>query len=271
MVPLNQSPQRHSYISGIWGSLLQYPPLRQGSLSQAVSCTVCKIENNNNIKTNQSFWPLQLLQINYSLSSLDGRDISPLLVRRSRYVQPDKSVLKLKIVVSEKGQKLSTDRLSMFRVGFIFGYSRIKHNARYWERDSVRVTGLRCSEHNTIDWSASRSSLKSPILARMNAVTTRRNTWDDVLWSNFPRFQADHYMKTTIYICMIMDVYRNRVEENNKNVFYSILPSQFLPVNHVLHWQWYSAMLLASLLQTAPFWQGFKSQGKIWARRRRKM
>lgn len=149
------------------------------------------------------------------------------------------------------------------------GYSRIKQNARYWERDSVRVTGLRCSEHNTTDWSA--SSLKSPILARMNAVTTRRNTWDDVLWSNFPRFLADHYMKTTIYICMIMDVYRNRVEENDKNVFCSILPSQFLPVNHVLHWQWYSAMLLASLLQTAPFWQGFKSQGKIWARRRRKM
>ena len=78
---------------------------------------------------------MQLLQINYSLSSLDGRDISPLLVRRSRYVQPDKSVLKLvvsvSVVVSEKGQKLSTDRLSMFRVGFIFGYSRIKHNARY--------------------------------------------------------------------------------------------------------------------------------------------
>lgn len=78
---------------------------------------------------------MQLLQINYSLSSLDGRDISPLLVRRSRYVQPDKSVLKLvvsvSVVVSEKGQKLSTDRLSMSRVGFIFGYSRIKHNARY--------------------------------------------------------------------------------------------------------------------------------------------
>lgn len=214
MVPLNQSPQRHSYISGIWGSLLQYPPLRQGSLSQAVSCTVCKIENNNNIKTNQSFWPLQLLQINYSLSSLDGRDISPLLVRRSRYVQPDKSVLNLKIVVSEKGQKLSTDRLSMFRVGFIFGYSRIKQNARYWERDSVRVTGLRCSEHNTTDWSA--SSLKSPILARMNAVTTRRNTWDDVLWSNFPSWPLHENNHLYMYD---NGVYRNRVEENDKMCF----------------------------------------------------
>ena len=44
LAPLNQSPQRHSYNSGFFGSLSQYPPLRQGSLSQAVSCTVGKIQ-----------------------------------------------------------------------------------------------------------------------------------------------------------------------------------------------------------------------------------
>lgn len=101
-----------------------------------------------------------------------------------------------------------------------------KHNTRHCERGSARVKGLRCSKHNTSDWSTLR--LKTLILARMNAVTTRRNTQMKLgtiyCRATFLGFKLDIYMKATVLICMIMVAHReSNVKEWQESGFVTII------------------------------------------------